>query len=98
MGATRGADKDAIRYQMNNANAIIYFPSGEYILQGEGESNTPLRLTMNNLVIKGAGRDKTIIKMAEANTQTDPNKMWSTPVMLELKNNGRKMSVHLKLH
>ena len=47
---------------------------------------------MNNLVIKGAGRDKTIIKMAEANTQTDPNKMWSTPVMLELKNNGRKMS------
>ena len=92
MGATRGTDKDAIRYHMNSANAIIYFPPGEYILQGEGEKNTPLRLTMNNLIIKGAGRDKTTIKMAEANTQTDPDKMWSTPVMLELKNNGRKTS------
>lgn len=91
MGATRGADKDAIRYQMKGnapANAIIIFPEGEFILQGEGESNTPLRLTMGNLLIKGAGRNKTTIKMAAANTQTDPDKMWSTPVMMEIKHNS----------
>lgn len=88
MGATRGADTDAIRYQMNSANAIIYFPEGEYILQGVGENNKPLRLTMNNLVIKGAGRDKTTIRMASANELARPDEMWSAPVMLELKNNG----------
>lgn len=91
MGATRGADADAIRYQMKGnvpANAVIYFPEGEYILQGEGETNTPLRLTMGNLIIKGAGRSKTTIKMAAANTQTKPDQMWSTPVMLEIKHNS----------
>lgn len=88
MGATRGKDADAIRYQMNKANAIIYFPEGEFILQGEGENNMPFRLTMNNLVIKGAGRDKTTIKMDAENKPVRPNEMWSAPVMLELKHNS----------
>lgn len=88
MGSTRGKDADAIRYQMNKANAIIYFPEGEFILQGEGENNMPFRLTMNNLVIKGAGRDKTTIKMDAENKPVRPNEMWSAPVMLELKHNS----------
>lgn len=88
MGAKRGKDADAIRYQMGSANAIIYFPEGEFILQGAGESNMPLRLTMNNLVIKGAGRDKTTIRMAVENTLTDPAKLWSSPVMMEIKHNS----------
>lgn len=88
MGAKRGQDADAIRYQMNNANAIIYFPEGEFILQGEGENNMPIRLTMNNLVIKGAGCDKTTIKMDAQNEPARPNEMWSAPVMLELKHNS----------
>lgn len=88
MGAKRGADADAIRYQMNSAKAVIYFPEGEFVLQGEGENNMPLRLTMNDLVIKGAGRDKTTIKMEAQNEPARPNEMWSAPVMLELKNNS----------
>lgn len=88
MGATRGQDADAIRYQMNSAKAIIYFPEGEFILQGTGENNMPLRLTMNDLVIKGAGRDKTTIKMDVQNEPARPNEMWSAPVMLELKHNS----------
>lgn len=88
MGATRGKDADAIRYQMNSAKAIIYFPEGEFILQGMGENNMPLRLTMNDLVIKGAGRDKTIIKMDAENEPERPDEMWSAPVMLELKHNS----------
>ena len=88
MGAKRGADADAIRYQMNSAKAIIYFPEGEFILQGEGENNMPLRLTMNDLVLKGAGRDKTTIKMDVQNEPARADEMWSAPVMLELKNNA----------
>lgn len=88
MGAKRGTDTDAIRYQMNSAKAIIYFPAGEFILQGEGENNRPLRLTMNDLILKGAGRDKTTIKMDVPNEPARPNELWSAPVMLELKNNS----------
>lgn len=88
MGAKRGGDADAIRYQMNSAKAIIYFPKGEFILQGAGENNMPLRLTMNDLVLKGAGRSQTTLKMDAPNEPTRPNEMWSAPVMLELKNNS----------
>lgn len=88
MGATRGKDADAIRYQMNSAKAIIYFPEGEFILQGEGENNMPLRLTMNDLILKGAGRSKTTLKMDAPNEPARPDEMWSAPVMLELKNNS----------
>ena len=88
MGAKRGADADAIRYQMNSAKAIIYFPKGEFILQGAGENNMPLRLTMNDLVLKGAGRNQTTIKMDVPNEPARPDELWSAPVMLELKNNS----------
>lgn len=88
MGAKRGADTDAIRYQMNSAKAIIYFPKGEFILQGAGENNMPLRLTMNDVVLKGAGRNQTTIKMDVQNEPTRPDEMWSAPGMLELKNNS----------
>lgn len=89
MGATRGKDKDAIRYQKSTgAKAIIYFPEGEFILQADGEQNQTLRLTMGDLVIKGAGKDKTFIKMEVKNEPRNPNEMWSAPVMLELKHNS----------
>lgn len=89
MGAKKGNDGDADRYYMGDANAVIYFPEGEYILQGiEDGANKTIRLTMGNLVLKGAGRDKTIIKMDQANTPKNPAQLWSCPTMLELKHNS----------
>lgn len=89
MGAKKGSDSDADRYQMNKANAIIYFPEGEFILQGEEDgANKTIRLTMNNLILKGAGRDKTIIKMDKANEPKNESQIWSCPTMLELKHNS----------
>lgn len=81
-----------LRYQIggNNANAIIYFPVGKYILRGGNKAETveTLRLTMGNIIFKGAGRNKTTIEMAVNNNATDPKKMWSTPNMLEFKHNS----------
>lgn len=68
----------AIRFNKTTANAIVYFPEGHYILQGEGDENITLRLTMGNIVLKGAGRDKTTIEMASGNS-TNAN-LWNTPV------------------
>ncbi len=90
MGAIKGTDSDADRYYLNSpANAIIYFPEGEFILQGEEDgANKTVRMTMSNLVLKGAGRDKTVIKMDKANEPKDPTQLYSCPTMLELKHNS----------
>ena len=87
------ADKGkTLRYHIggNNANAIIYFPVGKYILRGGNDAETveTLRLTMGNIIFKGAGQGKTTIEMAVKNNATDQKKMWSTPNMLEFKHNS----------
>lgn len=52
---------------MDNAKAIIYFPKGEYILHTaaddvDGKSQT-IQLLMGGVILKGDGRDQTVIKM-----------------------------------
>jgi hypothetical protein len=84
----------SLRYYIggNKANAIIYFPVGKYILRGGDDTETietieTLRLTMGNIIFKGAGRNKTTIEMAVKNTPTSTD-MWSTPNLIEFKNNN----------
>ena len=95
MGCKERTDENGgktLRYSIggNNANAIIYFPVGKYILRGGDETETveTLRLTMGNIIFKGAGQGKTTIEMAVKNNATDPSKMWSTPNLLEFKHNS----------
>lgn len=81
-----------LRYSIKSqvANAIIYFPEGNYILRGGDETETveTLRFTMGNFIFKGAGKDKTTVEMAVQNNATDLDKMWSTPSLLEFKHNS----------
>lgn len=94
LGATeQSADENkTLRYYIggDNANAVIYFPEGKYILRGGDENETveTLRLTMGNIIFKGAGRDKTVIEMAVKNNPVNPSEMWSSPNMLEFKHNS----------
>lgn len=94
LGATeQSADENkTLRYYIggDNANAVIYFPEGKYILRGgdENEKVETLRLTMGNIIFKGAGRDKTVIEMAVKNNPVNPSEMWSSPNMLEFKHNS----------
>ena len=70
----------------NKLNAIIYFPEGEFSLQSEAsEVDESIHLTMGNFIIRGAGRDKTVLTMDLQNNAKDPQKMWSTPHMIEIK-------------
>lgn len=94
MGCKERTDEDGgktLRYSIggNNANAIIYFPVGKYILRGGNDAETveTLRLTMGNIIFKGAGRNKTTIEMAVKNNPTSTD-MWSTPNLIEFKNNN----------
>lgn len=95
MGCQERTDEDegkTLRYHIggDKANAIIYFPVGKYILRGGDDAETveTLRLTMGNIIFKGAGRNKTTIEMAVKNNATDPSKMWSTPNLIEFKHNS----------
>lgn len=90
--AEESADKGkSLRYYIggNVANSIIYFPVGKYILRGGDDAETieTLRLTMGNIIFKGAGRNKTTIEMAVENNPTSTD-MWSTPNLIEFKNNN----------
>lgn len=76
------------RYIKENAKAIIYFPEGNYILQDETSQNRRIRISMSDIVLKGAGRNKTTLEMTMANTSPEPIKeMWNSPVMMEFKHN-----------
>ena len=76
-------------YTKNNpGKAIIYFPEGEYILQGAEDPYQTLRISMSDFVIKGAGRDKTIIKKEVMSEEGEPGDMWSGPTMLNIKHNS----------
>ena len=99
------SDRSAVEAIMNkigsgkpNANAIIYFPEGEYILHstdddtkdattGKVTSNT-LNLVMGHVIIKGAGRDKTTLIMDAPMQPQNPDQMYSSPVMLSIRHNG----------
>lgn len=83
------------RYIKENAKAIIYFPEGNYILQDEDSKDRRIRISMSDIVLKGAGRNKTTLEMTAANNSPKPTEeMWNAPVMMEFKHNtGLKESI-----
>ena len=92
------ADKSALRSgSVEKANAVIYFPEGEYILHTSDDDVTDasgkkvtqsIRLRAGNLVIKGAGMDKTTIVMQDPALPTNEKTLYSSPIMLELKHDS----------
>ncbi len=81
-----------------NANAIIYFPEGEYILHTEEDDvkdsktgnmkSETLNLVMGHVIIKGAGRDKTFLTMGAPMKTPTPDNLYSSQVMLSIRHNG----------
>lgn len=78
-------DNGTIRFLKEHAKAIIYFPEGSFILQDESSKNKTIDMTMGDIVLKGAGRNRTIIEMTAANNSASESQMWNAPVMMEFK-------------
>ena len=76
-----------------SANAIIYFPEGEFILHTSeddienGTQSQSIVIRAGNFVLKGAGRDRTRIIMDDPNRATDESVLYSSPEMIQLKHN-----------
>ncbi|MCI7071548.1 MAG: DUF4955 domain-containing protein [Bacteroides pyogenes] len=76
------------RYINASAKAVIYFPAGNYILQNADSKDRRIRISMGDIVLKGAGREKTTLEMTVANNSPKPvTQMWNAPVMMEFKHN-----------
>ena len=75
-----------------NANALIYFPEGEYILHDVTDDNLngsqSILIQAGHFAIKGDGRGKTILVMDAPMKPTNPDVLYSSPDMLQLKHNS----------
>lgn len=82
------------------ANAVIYFPDGEFILHTREDDvngkSVPIQIRSGNLIIRGAGRDKTILLMQDPNLPRDPSELYSSPEMLILKHNSGTAPLPIK--
>ncbi len=71
------------------ANAVVYFPEGEFILYADGDTgdekgDVRMQIRAGNFIVKGAGRDKTTLTMA-APFPPLPNAEWAG-AMFDIKN------------
>lgn len=80
----------------NAANAVIYFPEGEYILHTsaddvDGKSRS-IQIRTSNIIIRGAGRDKTTLVMQDPNLPKNESELYSSPDMIQMKHNSSHAS------
>lgn len=78
-----------------SAKAVLYFPEGNFILHtadddlvsaGQRLSYTIL-VRSGDIIMKGAGKDKTVITMDDPNQPDDPDVLYSSPDMIQFKHN-----------
>lgn len=82
----------------NLAKVIIYFPKGHYILHDKDDNfnkagkmhSKPIIINMGGFVIRGDGKDQTFIEMKDPNLPENEKVMYSSKMMLQVKNNGKK--------
>lgn len=75
-----------------HANAIIYFPEGEYIIHDK-EDKESIVIPAGNIVLKGAGRDKTTLVMKTPMYPADESQLYSSPKMLQFKHNSSRVTI-----
>lgn len=75
----------------NQANAIVYFPEGDYVLHSKADNKNgtsqSIIIRAGNFILKGAGADKTRLIMEDPNLPDDENVLYSSPDMIQLKHN-----------
>lgn len=75
-----------------SANAIVYFPEGEYILYSKEDDvngkSPSIVIRGGNFVLKGAGKDKTVLVMSDPMSPANASSLYSSPDMIQLKHNS----------
>ena len=90
------SNKNLTLAHKEKANAIVYFPEGEFILHTAEDNYTAdgvtysrtIQIRAGNFVLRGAGRDKTTLVMQDPNLPTDAAVLYSSPLMIDFKHNS----------
>lgn len=96
------AGEDGYKNRTKEANLVIYFPEGTYVLHNDDDNttvsdkqqdakdskgnnvSTAIKISASNLIIKGDGPGKTIIKMETPNLPTSVSDTGSSPEMINI--------------
>lgn len=92
-----------------NANLIVYFPEGEYVLQDGTETDIFPQIIGGNFVIKGAGAGLTRIKMTGLNDKLNksllnigqtnsPTNVTNSPLLTTVSANAKKGDFTVKVN
>ncbi|MGJ8654622.1 MAG: DUF4955 domain-containing protein [Opitutaceae bacterium] len=90
------SDRDAIQAAIDAAsshgNGIVLFPSGRFHLNTETDAESPIYLKASKVILRGSGEGShgTELFMARNLEPESPEKMYSTPFMLNIESPIRK--------
>ena len=81
------SDKKAIQQCINaaiaNGSGIVYFPKGTYLINEKDESETPILINGDRIILRG--ETGAVLFMKEHMTALNPAQMWTTPYLIQFK-------------
>lgn len=83
------SDKKAIEKAIadveKNGSGIVFFPSGRFLVNEDGDNKSTIQVTGNNIIFRGSGAGSGGTELFMKNTllPKNTNQMWSTPPMFE---------------
>ena len=79
----------AIRAAEENGSGVVYFPMGRFLINSGKDTASVIEIRHSNIVVRGAGRDKTTLHFEQDLPPLDPNKLWTVPYAIQTDVRGK---------
>lgn len=76
-----------------NGSGILYIPEGVFDIHTSSDESKSMIITTGNIILKGAGRSLSTIRMSAPMQPADPAILYSSPVALYFKHNSEGRSL-----
>lgn len=84
------AIQKAIKAAAKNGEGVVFFPEGKFRVNTEEDSKEVITIPSSNIVLRGAGMDKSILFFEKDLQPKDPNKLWTVPYAIKTQARGAK--------
>ncbi len=88
----RAAFIAALAAMKKAGGGVLYCPEGVFELSGDAPAADSIKINFSPFILKGAGRDKTILSMSQPQLPKDPAKMWTSPPLIQI--NAPRIPTH----
>lgn len=70
-----------------NGGGVVFFPPGLFLINTDDDAGRPIFIRKGNIVLRGSGyaAGGTVLKMVNHFEAEDPDKMYSTPFMIQVR-------------